>query len=100
MTIRQLNNLVSKYCGRHKTDNDFTALVTLFSQYKLMLVDGDIRYSPDMTSKRYNYRIVEEVYNEEFDQIEEGKTVGYFTAMKCWNTTDLEEPFEVLAYVS
>lgn len=96
MTIRQLNNLVSKYCGRHKTDDDFTALITLFSQYKLMLVDGDIRYSPDMTSKRYNYRIEEEACDKDLNH----KTVGYFTAMKCWNTTDLEEPYEILAYVS
>lgn len=100
MTIKQLNRLVDKYNGYNKTDNDFRNLFSLFGLYKLMLLDGEINYSPDMTSKRYNYRIVEEVYNEEFDQIDEGKTIGYLTAVQSWRTDDLEQPFEILAYVS
>ena len=100
MTINRLNKFVSKYNGYGKTDIDFKNMFDVFTQYGLMLLDGNIEYSDDMTSKRYNYRIVEEVYNEEFDQIEEGKTVGYLTAMKCWRTDDLEQPFEILVYVS
>lgn len=100
MTIKQLNRLIDKYNGYNKTDNDFRNLFSLFGLYKLMLLDGEINYSPDMTSKRYNYRIAEEVYNEEFDQIDEGKTIGYLTVVQCWRTNDLEQPFEILAYVS
>ena len=100
MTIKQLNRLVNKYNGYNKTDRDFKSMIDVFAQYGLMLLNGNIEYSDDMTSKRYNYRIVEEVYNEEFNQVDEGKTVGYLTAMKCWRTDDLEQPFEILAYVS
>lgn len=100
MTARQLNKLVCKYNGFGKTDKDFKDLFELFEQYGLMLLDGDIKYSPDMTSKKYTYRIANEVYNEEFNQVEEGKTVGYFTALKCWRTNDLEQPYEILSYVS
>lgn len=100
MTVKQLNRLVCKYTGANKTDDDFREMIEIFFQYHLALLDGDIEYSPDMTSKRYSYRIAEEVYNEEFDQVDEGKTVGYLTAVKCWRAGDLEQPYEILAYVS
>ena len=99
MTTRQLNTMVDKYNGLGKTDKDFVDMLLEIQSKDLLLFDGENDYDSSMTRKDYRYRICE-LKIDEFEQVVEGKTIGYLRAMKCWRTKDLEMPFEILAYVS
>ena len=98
MTRRQVNNLIYEYNGYNKTDDDFVKMIRTFYDNSFQLLDGQIEYTPDMTSKRYSYRVAELKFDENEDVIE-GKTIGYLSAVKYF-LRGLDNPFEILAYVS
>lgn len=98
MTIRKANILIQPYQGYGKTESDFVAMIHSLSNAGLLLMDGDINYNNDMTNKHYVFRLSISTIDE-YDQVVEGKTVGYLTAYKCWARRN-DDRFEILAYIS
>lgn len=98
MTIRKLNNMIYGFNGYEKEDNDFTAMIHTLHNAGMMLMDGEIEYNSDMTNKHYKYRLAETIIDE-YDQVVDGKTIGYLSAYKCF-VNGIEKPYEILAYVS
>ena len=98
MTRRKINNLIYHHNGHGKTDADFNAIIQTFYANGLQLLEGNIEYSPDMTNKRYSYRVAELKYDE-YEDVCEGKTIGYLSAVKYF-LSGLDKPYEILAYVS
>ncbi|GHU51670.1 hypothetical protein AGMMS49975_05840 [Clostridia bacterium] len=98
-TIRKANDLIRNYQGYGKEDKDFTAMLHELYNAVLSLLNGEVEYNSDMTSKHYFYKVVEDKTDDETGEWYEGRTVGYLSAYKCF-VRGLDEPYEILAYVS
>lgn len=93
-----VNKLLSEFSGYGKTDNDFVAMFRKLYAMGLSLLDGDVDYNGDMTTKHYKYRVVTGSTDENGDWYEE-KTLGWLVADKCF-INGIDKPYEILAYLS